>query len=133
MTMAALAQELHQIMEQEEALASRKAVVQAEMRKVARLLAGEDDAPIVPSIAASPLRPMRGRPLGARDKQLLRLLRDTPDSNYGAFAIAMFGEDTPKKRANVASKFSNLKKSGHVETRGPGIFKLTEMGVEAAE
>lgn len=139
-SMADLARELHEIKAEETKLATRKAIVQAAMREIAKILAGgEDDEPEsgdepgggFMTIAGS--SPPGFRPLGSRDKQLLRLLRDNPGANYGFFATDMYEEDTQSTRANIAAKFSHLKKNGYVVAKGPGDFALTEKGMAAIE
>ncbi len=66
-----------------------------------------------------------------RDRELLTLLHENDGANYEFFATEFYGSDTPPHRANIASKFSHLKRLGYVAARGPGDFVLTEKGLTA--
>ncbi len=135
-TMADLATALREIKAEEAKILSRKVAVQAEMREVAKIMAcdetdeseEEEEGDEEEEESEEETEDGLVKALPKREQELLRLLVVNPSGDYNFFAVQMYGKDTTKNRANVASKFSNLKKSGHVIPLGVGKFSLTEKG-----
>lgn len=128
--MAALAIRRQAIDAEMERLLGERNVVDAEMRKAAGELVSTNGH--ATSATGPNRRGPRAHDLPPRQRELLRALATKPEAALSELSHVMFGRVDRSARIGVSSMFSHLKAAGYVESPGPGQFRLTAKGTEAA-